>query len=665
MPKRKADEIVEDAVEPNRKLTSQEKLKQAKEKVKNGFAARDKARLNAATTKNQGSAAVRQFDDDDSDIVSQPKRKKRKSEADGLVETATKTMSSKQKERQIAREKYSQLYTKGKVKKVLTPSKAPARLVAPASVSDPVPQALPQTRSPSEAISAASIPIHNTAQTLQHQHIPEQLILEQKSRLLADEQLLRLSNLLSPLPPSMQQGLQKQRFGDLLPLPSLQQDLSATSTSVTTTIPVDSELEKVTMESHTVEDDDDHACDHVPPPAGGLQAQISKQVLINARRDLEEVQEELPVGNIAEESRDSSIHGQNVYTYMNKFRLKLVILLAILLASFRCAFYISPDPAKSTFEEASNLSPEKEDQCFFDSKSGLEYENICTDDDDDACSESGHEASCSDGDNGIVCPIGGVCEGGKLIDCLNMFQDVSNKGDQCVLSDQYLSMGTTITDTFVDHASLSCNKSAERIKYTILQGEQPGILVDESPELIYALESEGYRLYKEDDGLYLELPPDYILDLPPYCMIGDTIHWVLETVGSLLCTVIMIVSTNFWGLLMNYPKLSGAGLLSFFCFILHCRHQSRKKYTWEVQEMTYKTLMSSSGSHVVLHIRDAIAYERHPNSNKQRQFLITQVWPKIVNVVKRDTRVRKTKLLDGGKTRDKWQWDAAQTSLHS
>ena len=67
--------------------------------------------------------------------------------------------------------------------------------------------------------------------------------------------------------------------------------------------------------------------------------------------------------------------------------------------------------------------------------------------------------------------------------------------------------------------------------------------------------------------------------------------------------------------------------------------------------------------HIVLHIRDGIAMQLYPHSRKERQSLINEIWPKIVNMVQYDTRVRKTKKMVDGKPRDVWQWVAVETPV--
>lgn len=64
--------------------------------------------------------------------------------------------------------------------------------------------------------------------------------------------------------------------------------------------------------------------------------------------------------------------------------------------------------------------------------------------------------------------------------------------------------------------------------------------------------------------------------------------------------------------------------------------------------------------HWAIHIRDEIALALYPDSKKLRLELQKRVWPKIVDDLKRDTRIRKCqKVNEDGKVWDKWQWTAA------
>ena len=633
--KRKADEIADaDAPEPKTKLTKKERMAAARANIQQ-FAERDKAKVEAAKAKKLN---PQQFDDDEA-VIAEPKKKKKKIEPSSAKSPTKKEMKESAK-KFAARDK--------------------ANLIAAAKAASPVPKAPPaasaQRLPAAPPVAAKNLGGIDPVLLAKYQE-QEQLRLQQQEQLRLDQQ--------SRLQEQYGQQQNTSRLCNLLS-PAAEQNVAVhatvgLATSVTTTMPVSSQL---------MDDDDD---DYVPPPPALMQ-QISQQVLLN-ERDLpdgndddciflvdDNVQEGSPVADTHAGIQDPPIELQKQAARWISWGQVFFLILIVSIISVVAHIPDSPTPSLKEVEETSSNEVVNDSQCFLDS----EVPDI------DPESEDEYIASCSESNNGVTCPSGGVCEGGKLVDCRNKFQDVSKKGDGCILSEKYLPMGMTITNELVSHASRNCNKYPETIKYDILKDKHPDILVDGSPELIDALEGLGYQIYRKEDGLYLDLPESFNLNLPGYCQLGDAGHWLLENVGLFLWNIINIVLTtfwyNFWGLVSNYPKLVGPGLVVFVFFLMYRKRRAKKEQREidivKLRKMTYDTLKAgSSTSHIVLHIRDEIAHTIHPISRKQRQVLITEIWPKIVNVVKYDTRVRKTKRVVDGNARDVWQWVAAETPI--
>jgi hypothetical protein len=296
-------------------------------------------------------------------------------------------------------------------------------------------------------------------------------------------------------------------------------------------------------------------------------------------------------------------------------------------------------------DASDNMSIQSEPVCFFDSDS--EYDEGCY------------------GSVGLPCPKGGRCQGGKLFTCDNIYQDVSDDGDKCVLSESYLEMKTGLIDMLVSHSSQICDQTSKpKFKYDVLQKELPSILVDESEDLVEALKDEGF-VVNEREGLLVGLPDDFEVSLPIYCHLGNIGQKVLQEVGLLLLFVLRIASTNLLGFVSTYPKPSA--ILSFLLvvFLKIRKYFAAKKKRQEdiirTRDIAYRTLEESNGvEHCALHIRDEIAMALYPNSRKLRTELQKYAWPRVVDDVKRDTRIRKFQSLNkDGKTRDMWQWTAA------
>jgi len=656
--KRKASEIAQcDSPEPTRELTKREKLLLAKGRAQE-FARRDKARIDDHAAKKQDHT-VRQLDDDNSNNFAEPKRKKKKIESNEPIKTNRKLLQKQRKKKASENAQIFAARDKARLeqaKSANTSKTTPAQSIAAATAFH-AKQVLPPPP-PVATYSTTSVSIQNTANQIlgaadpfllvqheeeqkQKQKIPmEHLRLQQQSRLKEkyeqhqeQQKVIRLSDLLSP----------------------------ATSTPLTTTMPV---MKIVPAASNNNEDDDDDDDDDYMSPPTELQEQISQLVLVNARdfddddKSDEDVllddddQEGPSAVDINAELTNSPIHDNDNNLELQKKKPNRFLHMTTITLLITIIFIVLMVPAPS-FDEAEKTSSSvvNEPQCFFDSESG----------DEGICSENS--------DDGIPCPVGGLCEGGKLTDCPNKFQDLSDKGDQCILSEKYLSMVVTITNDLVNHASKSCNKFAEPTEYALLKREHPEILVEESRELIDVLKCEGYRIYEEDDSLYLGLPENFNLNLPSYCKLGDAVHSILETIGSLLWNIISIIVINFWGLLTNYPKLSGSGLFVFGSFLVYrkrrARREQRERKIDQLRGKTYSLLKGSPNPtpHIVLHIRDEFAMQLYPHSRKKRQVLITEIWPRIVNSVKYDTRVRKTKRMVDGNTRDVWQWVAVETPI--
>jgi len=405
-------------------------------------------------------------------------------------------------------------------------------------------------------------------------------------------------------------------------------------------------------------DDEKEIEEDVPPPPPALMAQVSQQVLLNAKEkvidsedETENAEETSPM--IPTESSDvpKPESDQPLEATKPKSRWLPKLAFLIVVAGVAISFVMLDVPLpEMTPSLPSPPSPDvipEETPCYFNSD---EYEE---------------EESCVNDGSGIPCPTGGLCEGGKLIGCDNSFQAVSERGDKCVLGDDYIPMKIVLMDQLVHHSSRICDHSSKpSFKYTMLQKNQPEILAEESEELIDALKDEGFVVY-ERDGLYVGLPEDFKVKLPLYCTLGNIGQWLLQEIGLLLLGVLRFAATNFLGFVSAYPIPSGVIFVFYILFSKIRRYRANKKKVQEdiiqTRKIAYKTLEESSGvEHCATHIRDEIAMALYPDSKKLRLELQKKVWPKIVDDVKRDTRVRKFQRLNrDGKTRDMWQWTAA------
>jgi len=393
----------------------------------------------------------------------------------------------------------------------------------------------------------------------------------------------------------------------------------------------------------------------MPPPPPALMAQVSQQVLFNAQNEEVDhanpvsIEGERQIGN-NEVPHPEPIAGNNNRLQATKIKthwfskITSVIIICVAITS---VILMLPSPSmKKTLSLADTMIP-KEPLCYFNS-------------------DSEYKEGCSYNIGGIECPKGGVCEGGKLVACDNVFQDVSDQGDKCVLGESYFPMKAALVNQLVSHASQICDQSSKpNFKYAMLQKEQPTILEDESEAFVEALMDEGFVVH-ERDGLYVGLPEGFKVNLPIYCFLGNIGQWVLQEVGLLLLGILRFASSNLFGFVSAYPKLSALNLFVLICFVQYRKYRAAKTKRQEdisrTREIAYRTLEESCGvEHYAMHIRDEIAMALYPNSKKLRLQLQKTIWPKIVDDVKRDTRVRKFQTFNkDGKTRDMWQWSAAR-----
>jgi len=402
---------------------------------------------------------------------------------------------------------------------------------------------------------------------------------------------------------------------------------------------------------------------NMPPPPPALMAQVSQQVLLNAQNEdidinsvsvQDEKQDEAKENHFVADDKSKVLHSESkteIYEHRGKTKFTqrwlrkttLAIIVALIFVS--AIFMLSDVATENLVSPNEKLSP-REPICYFNS-------------------DSENEQDCSN-DIGVLCPKGGVCEVGELSACINSYQDVLNTGDKCVLGEDYIPMKNALVDQLIEHASQICDHSKKpSFKYAMLQMNRPGIIEDENEDLAEALADEGFTVHEREDGLYVGLPEGFKVNLPIYCHLGNVGQWVLQEVGLLFLGLLRFISSNLFGFISTYPELSGFNLLLFFGLIKYRKHRASKKKRQNdiirTRELAYKTLEESCGvEHCAIHIRDEIAMTLYPNSKKNRLELQRCVWPKIVDDVKRDTRVRKFQIFNkDGKTRDMWQWTAA------
>jgi hypothetical protein len=287
-------------------------------------------------------------------------------------------------------------------------------------------------------------------------------------------------------------------------------------------------------------------------------------------------------------------------------------------------------------------------------------------------STPGQRIACPEGD-GVPCPTGGVCSDGGLVECSSVFHEVSGAKDSCIVAVQYKNLTAALFVELEDQAKKSClRNNFPIVKYSSMLQAQPELLANESPELVQLV--LGVEFYVENDdetGLFIGLPDDYKLTLPMSCHMSDAFKGSLEAIGSYVVKFLFSVWSLFliflgvvWNCTWTYPLSSLIGFLIVCAIgaIKKADDVKRKKIlnTANMRQMAYSTLQDNPQCpHLVVHIRDEIAFCLAENDKKERRHLIKEIWPTVVSDIKLDNRVRKSQRLVDGVPSDAWQWVAA------
>jgi hypothetical protein len=272
------------------------------------------------------------------------------------------------------------------------------------------------------------------------------------------------------------------------------------------------------------------------------------------------------------------------------------------------------------------------------------------------------------GDDGVPCPEGGICRHGKLIDCPSSFYQISEFKGECVLTERSTDTLASLTELLHEWSvgeQCGWGSLPMLFKYSKLQLAKPMDLAT-NPLEISILENEFITEHR-DDGLYIGLSEDYPLRVPLWCRVTKFVKGALGFFGSLFVVWFHSLLSVMYACLSAYPIFSLVGLV---VLLIVKRGRDYRAYRSklvrdiaQVRLMTYELLQeNSSQAHVALHIRDEIAMTRYPDSKLERQYLIKDVWPRVVPDFQQDNRVRKSKKVIEGKPRDVWQWVAAAST---
>ena len=267
------------------------------------------------------------------------------------------------------------------------------------------------------------------------------------------------------------------------------------------------------------------------------------------------------------------------------------------------------------------------------------------------------------------CPAGSLFMDGVVHSCLDPFESVADSGAACFLSDEDNStlarVEATLTKWTVRHKcgfhGCQLARASVRVKGPVFA------LIDvEAVDEQLLAKSNKLVVFKDEDGANLVgFSDNYMnneLALPWLCRLF--LFFVPFVQAILTLTVDLLHSSRgvVWSVGVAYPLKSVLCILILgFLRYLRVRKIRRQALLCDVahvRTITYRMLREDSMVHIVLHLRDEVAFDLHPTSAAGRSYIVSKVWPRLVHEVRRDNRVRKTNQLWMGIPRDSWQWVA-------
>ena len=242
-----------------------------------------------------------------------------------------------------------------------------------------------------------------------------------------------------------------------------------------------------TAASATKNDSDSDDDGDVTPP--GLYAQVSQQVVANAKADMQNQPPpytEDPSGTLddaateetAEDDgglEDSRADLDRTLKHFKIAKLALLIMgaVAVGLVTVTCypfflssvSFEIVGDAISDIITKIEKITPHQKVPCYFSSPFH---------------GEPVDESFCPDG--GLPCPAGGVCQLGKFLKCQNRYQKINKATDGCENTSQYKMITAKLQARleFESMNALGCDQSDEMpmFLYSAIQQAHPNDLVE-------------------------------------------------------------------------------------------------------------------------------------------------------------------------------------------
>lgn len=288
---------------------------------------------------------------------------------------------------------------------------------------------------------------------------------------------------------------------------------------------------------------------------------------------------------------------------------------------------------------------------------------------------------CENRETMVPCPFLGFCQHGKLLHCTHDSFQVNTAGTTCELTpatqqDVVALWMTALEERTIADLCVAGGSHAELplFEYKKLQLLYPSTLAIHP--LDKTVMQTAFATHEEQGRWFIGLPDDHTIILPLRCRMAHSISKILKTILAwmgIICWKTLTAGTKLmWSMMSSYPLISLIGLLT----VIGVRQvQSFQKHrinlvkdVARMRDMAFDRLQDQPDTaHAVLHLRDDIVatLTAHLNvlngrASQQRQYWITDVWPRVIPQLQQDNRIKKTQRVEmGGKRRDYWQWVAA------
>ena len=243
-----------------------------------------------------------------------------------------------------------------------------------------------------------------------------------------------------------------------------------------------------------------------------------------------------------------------------------------------------------------------------------------------------------------ACPNHGTCNGGFLLHCNDPFT-ITSRFDSCVPS-------ATILEELEEElknltaveicSSISFHQDDESVLFT---------LPSKYEQLFDYLDASQYIIENNTIGFTHQYIEENTLPISTLC----SIQFHCRNLVIFFLQFTWMISLKLFWILLEYPLPSSITVITLYIlkWIIQKRNlrSKEKALISKIQSLIY-TKLQTALSIQVNHLRDDIAFDLYPYSLKERKRMNFVVWPKVVSIVKYDSRIKR---VNRGRS-EYWEW---------